>query len=347
MKQEERRDRLLQKSFEVMARQKAEEKHLAASANGMAEAGDLFVSRASGNLPIEWLVVTCEPSRLLVLPVDDSPLEGSRDLEVARPHGTSWVRCGVAQRIGHRAFEPALRTGKLGSAALAAVREHRRSLGTAAVAASPAALDGDEDPDYRAWMADLEEAGARLAEEYPVPEQVVPFVAPRRAVPRRPWRGRFLALGGWAAAAALVVFVVRLEDRIGELQGRIPAERVPTVHPHLPPPELMIQERTRSLEIGRLRVRDGRALLELAQGRTTEASPRGRFQLLRAGEPPWQSAPLEDALRWDLEIPQEWLGGALILQVWGITDTGLEVEVDAWALRDGAVLAWEVGGKMP
>ncbi len=87
------------------------------------EPGDLFVARATADLPVEWLILEHQvedrraedSGRVLVIPADTSSLVGSGDVAVpsTAARGALTLRCRFAARCAAETFESDLRTGVL------------------------------------------------------------------------------------------------------------------------------------------------------------------------------------------------------------------------------------------
>ncbi|MEM7588315.1 MAG: hypothetical protein AAF560_33315 [Acidobacteriota bacterium] len=121
---------------------------------GPPEVGDIFLSRRTAEVPVEWLVMeTGDDGRLRVMPLDDFPFVGSRDLELpARSLGGAGVlRCDLGEWVEPDAFEPELRTGALSLPEMETVR--RKQLAVEAWTPGGSLLEEviDGDPEYRAW----------------------------------------------------------------------------------------------------------------------------------------------------------------------------------------------------
>jgi hypothetical protein len=136
-----------------------------------AEAGDLFVLRQTGHLPVEWVVLArrpatgdgsaadapaaVAPSMLLAVPADANPLAGSADLELPSdsPAAPLTLRCGFGAWLAETHFDLARRTGRLGDEALRRARQvQAATIAGVPLAATPAQLEVDADPEYQEWV---------------------------------------------------------------------------------------------------------------------------------------------------------------------------------------------------
>ncbi len=131
--------------------------------------GDTFLSRHTADFPVEWLVVDAtEDGRVQVVPLDDHPLVGSRDLELPESSlgGAGVLRCDLDAWLDASELDPELRTGRLRASEVEAVRRKRRTIDKDALEASLLEEEVDGDPEYRRWRADtLRPALASLTEE--------------------------------------------------------------------------------------------------------------------------------------------------------------------------------------
>jgi len=134
-----------------------------------AEAGDLFVLRQAGHLPVEWVVLERRPAMadgtagaastaasevLLAVPADANPLAGSADFELPAdsPAAPLTLRCGHGVWLAETHLDLACRTGRLGDEALLRARQvQAATIAGAPLAATPAQLEVDADPEYQEW----------------------------------------------------------------------------------------------------------------------------------------------------------------------------------------------------
>ncbi len=179
--------------------------------------GDVFLSRRTADYPVEWLVIEDgENGRARVVPVDEHPYAGSRDLELAAESlgGAAVVRCDLDAQIDATELEPELRTGALRELELGRVRRKRRAIedGTLEPSLLEEVVDGD--PEYGRWRdGTLQPAIDALAGRV------------REAKPTAPHRRRWLP--AVAAAAVLAVAlplgwqVYQLSRQLGHEQERV------------------------------------------------------------------------------------------------------------------------------
>ncbi len=159
--------------------------------------GDVFVVRETAGHPVEWAVVDAhavDDGRLLVVPVDNYPQLGSRDIGLRL--GTSGrianVRCDLDTWVDAAVLDPGLRTATMTDDELAGVRARREQIESGTLAASIGEEEVDGDPEYTAWKEEtLAPALAALPEAKPVV--------------RVPLDGR--PVNPWLALAATVVLV--------------------------------------------------------------------------------------------------------------------------------------------
>ncbi len=130
-----------------------------------AEPGDLFVLRATADLPIEWAILERREGRLLAVPADTNPLVGTGDLAVGPEAlaGPLTLRCRFAVWLDAGACDSELRTGTLAPETLSAARRCHRRLAAGARTSSPLAEEVDVDSEYRDWLRDVLEPARTLA----------------------------------------------------------------------------------------------------------------------------------------------------------------------------------------
>src|SRR5215208_2374559 len=83
---------------------------------GSPEPGDLFVLRATADLPVEWaLLERGAGGKLLAVPADSGPPAGTADVEIPAdaPGGPLSLRCRFSLWLDGALFEPDLRSGVL------------------------------------------------------------------------------------------------------------------------------------------------------------------------------------------------------------------------------------------
>ncbi len=118
--------------------------------------GDVFLSRRTAEFPVEWLMVEEDAGgRARVVPVDEHPYAGSRDLELAPESlgGAGVVRCDLDEWLDASELDPELRTGALTELELGRVRRKRRAIEEGTLEASLLDEVVDGDPEYVRWRA--------------------------------------------------------------------------------------------------------------------------------------------------------------------------------------------------
>ena len=191
--------------------------------------GELYLSRKTAGFPVEWLVIEAEGPRLRVVPVDEYPLTGSRDVDLSsdRAPGVAVARCGHSDWVNATVFEPELRTDMLETTVLQSVHDKRRDVDADRVEPTVLESVADADPEYQSWSeGTLTPAVAVLTEPVRV-EQPVPF---RRL--RHHWQPILAIAALLAITVSLGVLAVRLDgeldgtrSRLAELEGVLPAQQ--------------------------------------------------------------------------------------------------------------------------
>lgn len=128
----------------------------AAEPGSKPQPGEIYLSRRTAEFPVEWLVLATEGKRLQVVPVDDYPLVGSKDVELSRTAhlGTAVARCGLEAWTPAVAFAPELRTAVLEGAEFGRLWERREVVASGKL--EPTLLEEviDGDPEYQSWVGD-------------------------------------------------------------------------------------------------------------------------------------------------------------------------------------------------
>ncbi len=160
--------------------------------------GDTFVLRETSETGVEWAIVERDPSdvrRLRVVPLDDYPQIGSRDVELqlGEPGRVANIRCDLDAWLDVSRFEVEHRTGMLPPEDLREIRHKRAAMTSGEMAASLVEEEVDGDPEYRRWKDEIlrDALQALTTEDIDVP-----------VVPRRPW---WVVSSRFYAAAATVV----------------------------------------------------------------------------------------------------------------------------------------------
>lgn len=254
---------------------------------GPAEPGDLFVLRATADLPVEWAILDRRPGNgeLLAVPADASPFAGSADVEVpaTASGGPICLRCRFGTWLDARLFEPGLRSGSLAPETVAEARQRVRRLESGTLEPSPLAEEIDADSEYRDWIRE-------------VPEQARPLaLAARPAASRQPVSTRWEAYRLAAMLVALIglaVWVAVLRDEVGRLS-------VPIFNP--PARGISVGETTRGASV--LEVPPDASFVQLNLTVLSTIPPQnGRFEIRDAkGDLVWGSGLFR--LTPDVEFP--------------------------------------------
>ena len=221
-----RREQLRLQTGEVAARFRQDRAELSERRRESPRPGEAFVFAETRDLPVEWILLERDAAkqRALVVPVDDNPLRGSRDIATSDTADSAvHFRCGHGSWIDVGAFDPELRSGVFSSEALERARRKCAEIAAGAVRASRSEQEIDADPEYESWGRALTEAQLLLPGN------------PHRAIPEAPSEGtaatvipiersvhlwRDLRLG-YALAAAFAVAAVGLSIWVGRLQSEL------------------------------------------------------------------------------------------------------------------------------
>lgn len=182
--------------------ERAAEVHGAPSRDDSApRAGDLFVSPASADQDVEWLIAAGRDGEVLAVAADPSPRVGSGDVEVPQEAagGPLVLHCRCAAWVDPGSFDPQHRTGRLEQRWAEAARLRWQRLESGAHRGSPLERETDADPAYQERAGEL--AAARDA--------LLRHAAARE---RQRQRDRFAGRGAgtspaWSRAAAAVLLV--------------------------------------------------------------------------------------------------------------------------------------------
>jgi hypothetical protein len=157
MPTEDPRERLLVSNARARAR---------SLGGGPPEPGDLFVLRATEDLPVEWAILDRGPrGELLAVPADANPLAGGADVEIpaSAPGGPLCLRCRFAVWLRPGLFEPELRSGALAAERVAEARQRVRRVEAGTLEPSPLAEETDAESEYRDWLREVPEQARALA----------------------------------------------------------------------------------------------------------------------------------------------------------------------------------------
>ena len=274
--EEDARERLL-----LTARERAR-----ALGSGPPEPGDLFVLRATADLPVEWAVLDrrAEGGELLAVPADVSPFAGSADVEVPAmaPGGPLCLRCRFGAWLDAGLFEPGLRSGALAPETVAEARRQVQQVEAGTLEPSSLAEETDADSEYKDWIREAPERARALA------------LAVRPAVAREPGSGRW---EGYRLAAMFAVLAIGLGIWVTALRRDLAA---PIVVPLSR--EVDLGEKTRGVPV-LLEVPPGASHIELVLV-VDAAVPaqEGRFEINAGGRSVWRSDLMRLAPRDELRV---------------------------------------------
>jgi hypothetical protein len=270
-----RRDRLAQAARERSERLKED---LRLGQGGPASPGDLFVLKATADLPVEWAVLErASGGKLLAVPADAGPRAGSADVEVSaqEPGGPLSLRCRFANRLDARLFDPELRTGRLADETVAEALHRIRQFESGTLEPSPLAEEVDADPEYQDWTRDVLEPARKRGSE----------TALRKAVP---------STGGWTMtrlAAALALVAVGLGIWVALLRREVDRLSEPIFNP--PSGEVMVGGASRGALELRVPADASHVTLTIVVDGSAPAGP-GRLEIVRgSGEVVWRSPRIE------------------------------------------------------
>jgi hypothetical protein len=185
--------------------------------------GDLFVLRATADLPVEWAVLDRGAGgKLLAVPADSGLPAGTADVEVPAnsPGGPLSLRCRYGVWLDEAAFEPDLRSGALAPETVAQALRRVHQIESGTLTGSPLAEEVDADPEYADWIRDVPERARELAAA----------IRPIRRSSARPWgMAHRLAASFALVAVGLSLWVGLLLRRVEQLSTPIfnaPSEEV-------------------------------------------------------------------------------------------------------------------------
>jgi hypothetical protein len=163
-------DRLTKLATATAAEAKAREEELAAM-RGPARPGDLIVI-PTDTAVIHWLIVKAhpeDPQILFAVPADDNPETGPADVRVPAEHpwGPVTLRCGFGLWVEADLLDPPRRAGVMHEEVLGPVQAVLGQLAAGTYRPTPEQAVLDFDPDYMAWLGEVEksrEAASRWLE---------------------------------------------------------------------------------------------------------------------------------------------------------------------------------------
>ncbi len=181
--------------------------------------GDVFLSRLTADFPVEWLMIEeDEDGGARVVPIDEHPYAGSRDLELSPEilGGAGVVRCDLDVRLDASVLEPELRTAALTGLELGRVRRKRRAIASDTLEPSLLEEVVDGDPEYHRWRTGtlrpaLDALTGRIAET----------VEHGPATPRRRCRHLIAVAAFLALALPLGWQAYLLSRQLDQEQGRV------------------------------------------------------------------------------------------------------------------------------
>ncbi len=147
------REQQLAATVEAIAKLDARQAGVAKRLPKPARPGEVFLSRSTADFPVEWLLIEEGAGGARVVPVDEHPYAGSRDLELTPEAlgGAGVVRCDLDAWIDVAELEPELCTGALSELELVRVRRKRRAIEGGTLEASLLEEVVDGDPEYGRW----------------------------------------------------------------------------------------------------------------------------------------------------------------------------------------------------
>ena len=184
---------------------------------GAPRPGDLFLCRATAELPVEWLVLERrgeDPGMLWVLPADTNSLLGSGDVAVpsTAARGALTLRCRFGGWRAASVFEPGLRTGILEPEIVDQARRLRDAVKQGERVGSVDQREMDLETEYVDWVHEvLEEAQAAIEASTvaEIPQDAAPE-ADAAEVVEFPARGRWSSAEKFLGIAASVLLVMSL-----------------------------------------------------------------------------------------------------------------------------------------
>jgi hypothetical protein len=179
--------------------------------------GDLFVLKATADLPVEWAILDHWPEKgqLLAVPADQSPLAGSADVEVpaAAPGGPLSLRCRLSAWLDAGLFDPGLRSGSLAPETVAEALRRVRRIEDGTLEPAGLAEEVDAESEYQDWIREVPERARALA------------LSARPAAPRKPgsWFGAGYSLAAMFAllAIGLGIWVATLRREVSQLSAPV------------------------------------------------------------------------------------------------------------------------------
>lgn len=328
------------------ARAAAEQAAPAEREGRQSQPGDRFVFAETRAYPVEWVLLErdpADPGRALVVPIDDHPLVGSRDVAVATG-GAAIFRCGLGTWLDARALDPERRVGVVEDGIL----EHARHRLSEAIAGTlrPTMSEREVDagPEYRSWMRMLAKARAVLPGSprsastdvfwEAKPSTVIPFERSedrgRSAGAPTPWRDHRVA---YALAATFFAATVGLSFWVGRLR----IERsVPVLVPApSPDAEIVLRDPDRVIRMSTLTATASHVVAYLILAKVDDY-PAYRVELLerQVDDVLWTSGEMAGDSQFILALPRGLLtAGAYRLRLYGRDEAGAETFLEEREIR--------------
>ena len=232
--------------------------------------GQTYLNRRTADFPVEWLVIDAEDERLRVVPLDDHPLVGSRDLALPPTAlgGPMVTRCDLDAWLDAGCFESEPRTGVLEPSLLEQVRRKSEAVETDGMAPPKlreAVVDGD--PEYHRWRDGTLRRALRALTADPVKVPGPVTVRPVNDNRPGPWKLALIAASLIAAVALPATLYVRHLHVLNVDELEAERARVAELRDRQAQTQARLREeedlrRTSENEVGRLRT-------ELDETRTT------------------------------------------------------------------------------
>ncbi len=129
--------------------------------------GDIFIFKYPKTLGIQWVIVgsSQENSQLLVVPADNNPMVGSKDIGISDKalSGPVTLRCGYSFSMSPQQFKKdCLRVGLLEEWDLQYASDMIKRISEKTVRSSVLQQETDDDPDYKDWMEQVSSAREAL-----------------------------------------------------------------------------------------------------------------------------------------------------------------------------------------
>jgi len=129
--------------------------------------GDIFIFKYPKTLGIQWVIVgsSQENSQRLVVPADNNPMVGSKDIGISDKalSGPVTLRCGYSFSMSPQQFKKdCLRVGLLEEWDLQYASDMIKRISEKTVRSSVLQQETDDDPDYKDWMEQVSSAREAL-----------------------------------------------------------------------------------------------------------------------------------------------------------------------------------------